>query len=144
MTYLLDTDIISEFVRPRPDPNVVAWLASVDEERVYLSVVSVAEIQRGVDLLPEGARRLRLATWLRDDLPARFEGRLLAVDQRVAQTWGTLMAQSQRSGMTLGAMDAFLAATASVHGLILVTRNVRDFASAGISVLNPWEPVTRG
>jgi toxin FitB len=138
VSFLLDTNVVSEWVKPQPDQNVVAWLADVDEDRVFLSVVTFAEIRRGVELLPVGRRRERLAAWLDDELPARFEGRILGIDRRVADVWGVTMARSQQRGAGLGSMDAFLAATAAAHRLALVTRNVRDFESAGIALLDPW------
>jgi toxin FitB len=138
VSFLLDTNVVSEWVKPGPDPNVVAWLADVDEDRVFLSVVTFAEIGRGVELLPAGRRRERLAAWLADELPARFEGRVLDIDRRVAEAWGVAMARSQHRGAGLGSMDGFLAATAAAHRLTLVTRNVRDFEAAGIALLDPW------
>lgn len=138
MSFLLDTNVVSEWVKPRPDENVVAWLADVDEDQVFLSVVSFAELRRGVDLLEPGRRRDRLEEWLADDLTARFHGRILDVDRRVADGWGQLMARSQRAGHALASMDAFFAATALRHELTLVTRNVRDFDGLGVALHNPW------
>jgi len=140
VSFLLDTNVVSEWVKPKPDPHVVAWLAEVDEDRVFLSVVTLAEVRRGVELLPAGRRRERLAAWLADELPARFEGRILGIDERVAAAWGIAMARSQRRGAVLGSMDGFLAATAAAHRLTLATRNVRDFEVAGIPLFDPWEP----
>jgi toxin FitB len=140
VSFLLDTNVVSEWVKPGPDPNVVAWLADVDEDRVFLSVVTFAEIRREIELMPAGRRRERLAAWLADELAARFEGRILGIDQRIAAAWGIVMARSHKVGVGLGSMDAFLAATAEAHRLTLVTRNVRDFETTGISVLDPWEP----
>lgn len=138
MSFLLDTNVISEWVKPQPNLNVVAWLAEVDEDRVHMSVVTLAEIRHGIEMMPLGRRRERLMSWLTDELPARFEGRILAVDQRIAETWGIMMARSQKAGAQLGAMDAFFAATAHAHGLTLVTRNVRDFARTMIPLVDPW------
>jgi predicted nucleic acid-binding protein len=138
VSFLLDTNVVSEWVTPGPDPNVVAWLAEVDEDRVFLSVVTFAEIRRGIELMPTGRRRERLAAWLADELPVRFEGRILGIDRRVAEDWGVAMARSQQRGAGLGSMDAFLAATAAAHRLTLVTRNVRDFEALGIALLDPW------
>ena len=140
MKFLLDTNVVAEWVKPRPEARVVSWLAEIDEDRVFLSVVSFAEIRRGVEAMPSGRRRERLASWLADELPARFEGRVLDVDQRVAHSWGTVMVCSQKAGLTMGTMDAFFAATAQAHGLTLVTRDVRDFKAAGIELFNPWQP----
>lgn len=138
MSFLLDTNVISEWVKPRPDENVVAWLADVDDEQVFLSVISFAELRRGVDLLPAGRRRDRLDDWITDDLAARFHGRVLDVDRQVADAWGRIMARSHRAGRGLEAMDAFFAATAETHGLTLVTRNGRDFQGLGILLHDPW------
>jgi toxin FitB len=91
-------------------------------------------------MLPAGRRRERLATWLAEDLPVRFEGRIINIDPQVAETWGVVMARGQKMGLTLGSMDAFVAATAEAHGLTLATRNVKDFQSLGLSLLDPWQP----
>jgi len=104
-------------------------------------VISFAEISRGIDLLPAGRRRERLAAWLAEELPVRFEQRILDIDLHVARTWGVVMAHGQKIGLTLGSMDAFVAATAHAHGLTLATRNVKDFQRLGTPLLNPWHPV---
>lgn len=139
MKFLLDTNVVTEWVKPRPEPSVVSWLADIDEDRVFLSVASLAEIRRGVEAMPTGHRRDRLATWLADELPARFESRILDVDQRVALGWGIVMVRSRKAGVTIGSMDAFFAATAQAHGLTLVTRD-GDFEAAGIDLFDPWQP----
>ncbi len=140
MSFLLDTNVVSEWVRPQPDRNVISWLAEVDEDRVFISVISFAEIRRGVEMLAAGRRRERLAIWLAEELPARFEARILDIDPRVAEAWGVVMARGQKIGLTLGSMDAFVAATAEVHGLTLATHNVKDFQRLAISLLDPWHP----
>jgi predicted nucleic acid-binding protein len=140
VSYLLDTNVISEWTKPRPDPRVIAWLAEVDEDRVFLSVVSLAEIRRGIELMPSGNRRDRLATWLVDELPARFESRVIPIDPAVAEAWGVIMARARRTGIGLGTMDAFIAATANVYELTLVTRNTADFERLALPLLNPWQP----
>lgn len=138
MNYLLDTNVVSEWVKPGPDPSVVRWLAETDEDRICLSVITFAEIRQGVEEMAPGRRRDSLKSWLQDDLPVRFEGRILSVDLAVADAWGALMARSRRTGVNLGVMDAFFAATAAAHALTLVTRNTPHFANLGISLLNPW------
>jgi predicted nucleic acid-binding protein len=142
VSFLLDTNVISEWVKPRPDSHVIAWLAETDEDRTFLSVVSFAEIRLGIELLPDGRsrRRERLALWLAEELPTRFEGRILPIDRRIAETWSVLAARGRRAGVTLGPIDAFFAATAEAHGLTLVTRNIKDFATIGIPLLDPWQP----
>ena len=140
MSFLLDTNVISEWIKPQPNRNVVSWLAEVDEDRVFISVISFAEVRHGIELLPVGRRRERLAHWLAEDLPERFEGRILAVDQHIAETWGVIMARGQKAGLTPGSMDAFVGATAAAHNLTLATRNVKDFQRLGISLFDPWQP----
>jgi predicted nucleic acid-binding protein len=139
VNYLLDTNVISEWQKPSPSPRVVDWLTEVDEDRVYLSVVTLAELRLGVDLMPEGRKKSRLDEWLRADLPLRFEERVLAIDVAVANAWGMIVARLRRTGRQIAPMDALLAATAQIHGLVLVTRNTPDFTDAGITLLNPWD-----
>lgn len=137
MNYLLDTNAVSEWVKPRPNPGLISWMESADEDRVFLSVISLAELRYGVDRLAGGARRTRLEQWLRDELPLRFEGRILSVDDAVAEAWGRTVARCESLGRPIAAMDAFLSAIADVHGLALITRNVSDFPTLK-TVLNPW------
>lgn len=139
MNLLLDTNVLSEVQRPAPEPMVLAWLDTVDEDRTYISVASIAELRRGVALLEDGRRRTALAAWLAHDLPERFAERILPIDQAIAERWGDLMAQSRKSGVALSVMDGFFAATALTNNLTLVTRNVRDFATFGVPLLNPWD-----
>jgi len=138
MNFLLDTNVVSEWVKPQPDANVVAWLTTVDEDRVFISVASFAEIRYGVERLAAGRRRDALVDWLANDLPTRFEGRVLGIDRRVAESWGVLVAHAEKRGFAVSTMDAFFVATAVTYGLTLVTRNVRDFAPVGVPVLDPW------
>jgi predicted nucleic acid-binding protein len=135
--WLIDTNIISEWVKPRPDAAVVRWLDEVDENRAFLSVISLAEIRFGVERLAPGRRRNRLDEWLREDLPARFEGRILSVDQVVADACGRLLVQAGKIGRGLGAMDALIAATCKTCDFVLVTRNLADFQELGIELHAP-------
>lgn len=141
MNLLLDINVLSEIQRPAPSPKVVARLDTIDEDRTFISVASIAELRRGIALLEDGRRRTALAAWLAHDLPARFAERVLPIHQTVAERWGDLMAQSRRSGVALSVMDGFFAATALVNDLMLVTRNVKDFAAFGVPLLNPWDGV---
>lgn len=138
MSYLLDTNVVSEWVKPEPAPNVVVWLAEVDEDEAFLSVISIAELRRGIELLAAGRRRQRLEKWLSEDLADRFRGRILPIDLPVADAWGRITARATRAGRTVGTMDALVAATAEVHGLALATRNTKDFGHLGVSLFNPW------
>jgi predicted nucleic acid-binding protein len=138
MSFLLDTNVVSEWVKSRPDRSVVAWLAAVDEDQVFISVVTLAELRYGIERMTPSSRRNRLAQWLRDDLPLRFDGRVLSIDPIVADAWGKVVARSEAAGRPIGAMDAFIAATAAAHGLTLVTRNVPDFEASIKAIINPW------
>ena len=137
MNFLLDTNAVSEWVKPRPNQGLIRWMEAADEDRVFLSVISLAELRYGVDRMPTGARQSRLEQWLRNELPLRFEGRILSVDQNVAEAWGRTVSRSEAAGRPMAVMDAFLAATAEIHRLTLVTRNVRDFPALK-DVINPW------
>jgi predicted nucleic acid-binding protein len=139
LNFLLDTNVVSEWMKPRPNVHVVDWLGSADEDSVYLSVLTFAEIRHGVEQLPTGRRRESLMSWLEDELPARFYSRILLVDLAVAASWGAIMARSNHAGFSLNVMDAFFAATAQAHNLTLVTRNTRHFEKLGLPLLNPWE-----
>lgn len=138
MSFLLDTNVVSEWVKPRPDPGVIAWLAEIDEDRVFLSVVTLAELRHGVERMADGSRRARLDEWLGHELPLRFEGRLLGIDETVADAWGRLVAARDGAGRPMSVMDAFIVATAHVHALALVTRNGADFEASVAEIVNPW------
>ncbi len=137
--FLLDTNCVSELVRNRPEPRVLAWMEAADESLLYLSVLTLGEIRKGVAALPQGKRRSQLESWLELELQARFSGRVLSIDGPVADRWGLLSAQAMRSRKSLSAIDGLLAATALHHNLTIVSRNVSDFADAQLAVLNPWE-----
>ena len=138
MNVLLDTNVLSEVRRPAPDPKVLTWLDTIDEDRAFISVASIAELKRGIALMDAGRRKDALAAWLAEDLPARFARRIVPIDPAVAERWGELMAQARRSGFALSVMDGFFAATALHRGLVLATRNTREFAPLGVPLLNPW------
>jgi toxin FitB len=137
MSFLVDTNVVSEWVKPRPNPGVVAWLADIDEDQVFLSVVTLAELRHGIVRIAAGRRQKQLSAWLENDLPGRFEGRILTIDAAVADACGKLVARSEAAGRSVEAMDAFLAATAQVHQLTLVTRNTSHFESILKALLNP-------
>lgn len=137
--YLLDTNSVSELARPNPDPRVTAWMRAADESLLYLSVLTVGEIRKGLAALPQGKRQTQLESWIEVELRSRFPGRILPVDQPIAERWGLLAAEAKRSGKGLSVIDGLLAATALRHGLTLVSRNVKDFATLHIPVFNPWQ-----
>lgn len=140
MNFLLDTDLVSEWIKPHPNAGVVAWLADADEDRVFISVVTLAELRHGVERLAVGQRRKRLNEWLQGELLIRFDARILPVDAAVADAWGRIVAHREALGRPIGAMDAFIAATAQIHNLTLATRNQTDFTSSVDAIVNPWSP----
>jgi predicted nucleic acid-binding protein len=138
--FLLDTNVLSEFNRRgEPDRLVKQWLEEADTNSLYASVLTFGEIRFGVELLPASKRRTQLEQWLNRDLPEWFEGRILPVDQPIADRWGLLRAQSQLKGRPLSVIDALLAATALQYDLTIVSRNASDFSHVGPTVVNPWE-----
>lgn len=137
--YLLDTCVLSEFVKPKPERKVVDWLNSVDPESVFLSAVTIGEIQFGISNKPASNRRTELEVWLNEALPRQFGDRVLALDAATFVTWGKMTAEQKRKGETQSVMDSLVASVALEHKMVLVTRNVGDFRATGLSVLNPWE-----
>ena len=138
MKYLLDTNVISELRRPRPDENVVRWFADQEISRVYLSAVTVGEINRGIERLSTGKSKAHLQTWL-EELRLKFAGRIFPVTDQTFSLWGKMYAEAERKGHTKPILDLLLEATAVEHDLILVTRNVRNFQHSSVTILNPWE-----
>lgn len=137
MSYLLDTNVVSELVRPKPSGSVLRWIRAAPDSALHLSVLSLGEIRMGAERLPEGSRRERLRLWLEHDLPEWFGDRLLPVSAEVADRWGRLIAVARKP---VPAVDSLLAATALHHELRLVTRNVSDFRFPGLEVVDPWSP----
>jgi len=137
--FLLDTNCISEMVAAKPDARVLAWLEAVDEGLLFLSVLTLGEIRKGVAQLPQSKRRSQLETWLEVELQARFSGRVLAVDAGVADRWGLLAAEAKSKGRPLSVVDGLLAATAIHHNLTIVSRNVQDFQHTATPVIDPWK-----
>jgi len=135
MSYLLDTNVLSELVRAKPDPAVLAWFEQVPDDSLHISVLTLGEIRKGVEMVADVRRKEKLRLWLEHTLPDWFEGRLLPIDEPVAEQWGRLLAEA---GRTLPAVDSLLAATALHHGLRMVTRNAQDFRVPGLEVVNPW------
>ena len=135
MSYLLDTNVLSELRRKTPDAAVLEWFARRPVSTLYLSVLTFGELRKGIEGVPDAKRRMALTDWLETDLPAFFAGRILPVDAQVADRWGRLLSAA---GRPLPAIDSLLAASAAQHGLSMVTRNSRDFADLGLDVINPW------
>ena len=138
MNYLLDTCLISELVKKEPNSAVVSWLDEQDEQTLFLSVLTLGELQKGLSKLPAGTRRVELQAWVEHDLVERFTGRIIDIDLETAQFWGRLQGESEQRGESLLVMDSLIAATATVHGLLVVTRNIKDIERCRIRVCNPW------
>lgn len=135
MSYLIDTNVLSELRRRAPDSGVLHWFSQRPAGTLYLSVLTLGELRKGIDALSDEGRKMHLLDWLETELPAFFAGRILAVDATVADRWGRLQAQARRP---LPAIDSLLAATALTHGLSLITRNLKDFQYADLQVISPW------
>ena len=135
--YLLDTNVVSELVRPKPEPKVMEWVDTADEATLYLSVLTLGEIRKGVASLSLGKRRARLEAWLEVDLQTRFSGRIVPIDAAIADRWGSIAAEAKRKGKVLPVIDGLLAATALHRNLIIVSRNASHFQPS-VRVLNPW------
>ena len=135
MSYLLDTNVLSELRRKTPDARAVEWFSRRPASTLFLSVLTLGELRKGIEGVPDAERRMALTDWLETDLSVFFAGRILRVDSQVADRWGRLVAAA---GRPLPAIDSLLGATAAHHGLSMVTRNTRDFTNMGLDVINPW------
>ena len=136
--FLLDTNIVSELVKPKPEPKVTKWIETTDEALLFLSVLTIGEIRKGIASHPDPRRRAKLEAWLVSDLEVRFAGRVLVIDTGIAERWGRLTAQGEHAGSPLAVIDGLLAATAQHHDLTFVTRNTGDLLGTGVSLFNPW------
>lgn len=139
MKALLDTCVISELVAKKPNPGVVDFVDGLDADDVYLSVITIGEIIKGIEKLPDSPRKAELRAWLQDDLLARFHGRIIPLGTDIIVEWGVLTARLEAQGKPMPAIDSLIAATALEEKMSLVTRNVGDFDAAGVEILNPWK-----
>ena len=138
MAFLLDTNVVSETVRPRPRQPVLDWIEAQNPPDLFLAAQTIGELVRGARKVREQERRERFERWIEQDLARQFDGRVLPFDGRTAVIWGRVMGDGDRAGRRPAAADAQIAAVAIQHGLILVTRNVRDFGQFDVQLLNPW------
>jgi toxin FitB len=139
VNYILDTNVISELVAVRPNPKVVDWIQSVESNQVFLSVIAIGELKKGIEKLPDSDRKVMLDRWLHEDLLVRFEDQILIIDQETMLIWGRLVAQLEMIGRPISSIDSLIAATALQWQFTLVTRNTAHFELTGIALLNPWE-----
>jgi tRNA(fMet)-specific endonuclease VapC len=138
MRYLLDTNVISELVAREPNPEVVEWLDSLDTNAVYLSVITIGEIRKGIEKLVPSKRRNTLLDWLNTDLLIRFHEHIAEITTDVMLLWGELTGRLENQGKPLGVVDSLIAAIALAGDYVLVTRNQGDFENTGVALLNPW------
>ena len=137
--FLVDTNVVSEFVKPAPSLRVKRWFEAAAPESLFASVITFGEIRLGIEDLPEGKRRAALEQWLEQGVPEWFQDNLLSVTKAITGRWGQITVQAKRKGLTIATADGLIAATAIEHGLTLVTRDVKDFAGIAVSCFNPWE-----
>lgn len=138
MKYLLDTCVISELIAKIPNPNVVEFVDAIEVDNIFLSAITIGEISKGIEKLPESKRKQELQRWLKEDLLVRFDDKVLPLDTDILIQWGILSARLEGIGITLPSMDSLIAATALTHNLTLITRNEGDFKDTGIEIINPW------
>ena len=144
MNYLVDTNVISELIARQPNPKVVAWIDQLDPNIVYLSVITIGEIRKGIEKLPASKRKDAIKEWLETDLLIRFEGRIIEISVETMLTWGELVGRLEREGKPMGAIDSLIAAAALQGQYVLATRNADDFQNAEVPVVNPWEGISDG
>lgn len=138
MSWLLDTCVVSELVRPRPTASVVSWVRECDEDEMFLSVITIAELEKGIAKLADSPKRVTLEQWVRRELADRFSDRLLAIDSGVAARWGAMVGASEVRGQPLPVIDSVIAATSLQHDLTVVTRNTDELERCGARCFNPW------
>lgn len=138
MNYLLDTCVISELVRPTPDEAVINWMRQIPDERVYLSVITIGEIHKGITKLPESKKKNQLTNWL-NTLLEDYQARIYPINLTVAENWGIIQGKAENNGTPVASVDSLIAAVAQTYNLIVVTRNESDFASTNVTILNPWK-----
>lgn len=140
MNFLIDTNVLCEATIELPDAHVERWFSRRVEATCFISVVSMAEIQKGILMLPRGKKRQRLGAWLDEELLPAFSGRILPLGQEEMKSWATLQAETEKAGRRMPVVDSLIAATALCHGLTLATRNIKDFKNCKLTVVNPWSP----
>jgi len=138
MRYLLDTCVISELIKKKPNPKIVQWIAKEEENNLFMSVLTIGEIHKGIEKLPESRKKEKLHDWVRYDLEERFQDRILNFDLQTAVIWGRIQAHSELTGRAMPAIDGLIAATGLSYDLAVVTRNTTDMEMSGVTLINPW------
>lgn len=138
MKYLLDTCVICEIIKPRPDENVISWLQSQNEDDLFLSVLTFGEIEKGIEKTADDARKKRLQLWVAEDLRKHFEGRIISIDLGVAVKWGEIQGVAELSGKPMPSIDGLIAVSGFVRDCVVVTRNTSDMAQSRAELFNPW------
>ena len=139
MNYLLDTCVISELIKKQPDYKVLQWISDIEETNLFISVLTIGELHKGIEKLPESRKKSDLHNWVTHDMEKRFQNRIINFDLHTATIWGKIQARSELSGQKLPAIDSLIAATGISHDLIVVTRNTKDMKNSGVEMFNPWE-----
>ncbi|MCI5167010.1 MAG: type II toxin-antitoxin system VapC family toxin [Candidatus Electrothrix sp. GM3_4] len=139
MKYLLDTCVLSELVKKKPDQRVVKWIASIEESKLFISVLTIGEIHKGIEKMPKSKRREMLLQWVDEDLQERFRGRTIPFDLQAAAVWGKMQAKAEMSGKTIPIIDGMIAATAITHNFAVATRNISDMEASKAVLVNPWD-----
>lgn len=138
MNYLLDTCVISELVKPTPNEAVINWMSHTPNERLFLSVITIGEIRKGITKLPESKKKNQLTNWL-NTLLEDYQERIYPINIMVAENWGIIQGKAENNGTPVASVDSLIAAVAQTYNLIVVTRNENDFASTNVTILNPWK-----
>lgn len=139
MKYLLDTCVLSELVKKKPDQRVIEWISGIEESKFFVSALTIGEIHKGIEKMPESERRKMLLQWVDEDLQERFGGRIIPLDFQVAAAWGKMQATAEMSGKTMPIIDGMIAATAITHNLAVATRNISDMEAGKAVLVNPWD-----
>ena len=139
MNYLLDTCVLSEYTRRKPEEKVFQWVDAIAEEELFLSAITIGEVKNGIERLEESHRKTELQVWLNDGIIKRFGQRILPLDAQTMLVWGSLRAKMGKAGQPMPIMDSLIVATAMQNNLIIATRNVSDFLACGLQLINPWE-----
>lgn len=138
MNCLIDTCVVSELTKKKPDQQAVRWISSIDESKLFISVLTIGELHKGIEKLPSGKKREQLLQWVNEDLQERFSGRIVAFDLQCAIAWGKMQAKAEAAGRALPVIDGMIAATALAHHFAVATRNISDMEASGAVLINPW------